>query len=171
MIGRNLAAVSRIHHSQNVVKSDINPMQIVDKLERDYNNNTGLPILSLRHDNATCDNNTNVNKNDVDNGEDDDLRSFLRSLFLHEESKNLQDNDNSDRETVEISVETDRDILNRIECLKKALRKSMVSQQKIQEWDRKMGLRRCHSKTMSRTTVSRMQLKAFLEIASPAIIG
>lgn len=40
-----------------------------------------------------------------------------------------------------------------------AMEKSFKSQEDLQQWDRKMGLRRCHSKTMTDTTLSREKLR------------
>jgi len=48
-------------------------------------------------------------------------------------------------------------------ALKKWMKESLQSQKNLQKWDRKMGLRACHSKTMTRSTQSRMMLRTFLE--------
>jgi hypothetical protein len=48
-------------------------------------------------------------------------------------------------------------------ALSAAMEKSQKSQQDIHDWDRKMGLKRSHSKTMRLTTRSRKKLRAMLK--------
>ena len=50
-----------------------------------------------------------------------------------------------------------------VEQLSRVLQKSSDSMKLIQDWDRKMGLKRSHSKTMQLTCKSREQLLAFLQ--------
>jgi hypothetical protein len=52
-----------------------------------------------------------------------------------------------------------------------ALEKSAVSQQEIHKWDRKMGLKRSHSKTMTMSMQSRKKLKYVLKNFSEASKG
>jgi carbonic anhydrase len=40
----------------------------------------------------------------------------------------------------------------------KVLQDSLESQQKLQAWDKKMGLKRCHSRTMTKSSITRKQL-------------
>lgn len=47
--------------------------------------------------------------------------------------------------------------------LSAAMEKSLKSQQDIHDWDRKMGLKRSHSKTMRLTTRSRKKLRAMIK--------
>lgn len=47
--------------------------------------------------------------------------------------------------------------------LSSAMEKSLKSQQDIHDWDRKMGLKRSHSKTMLQTTRSRKKLRAIVK--------
>ncbi len=51
-----------------------------------------------------------------------------------------------------------------IESFQSTMDKSQKSQQDIQSWDKKMGLKRSHSATMTKTTRSRKQLKKFFEM-------
>ncbi|KAL7580093.1 hypothetical protein ACA910_012856 [Epithemia clementina (nom. ined.)] len=50
-----------------------------------------------------------------------------------------------------------------MEDFNKAMEKSQKSQQDIHDWDRKMGLKRSHSKTMRLSSRSRKQLRAILK--------
>jgi len=50
----------------------------------------------------------------------------------------------------------------RILQLDQAMERSTMSQRLIQDWDAKMGLRRCHSKTMRQTTVSRSRVQEMM---------
>jgi len=50
----------------------------------------------------------------------------------------------------------------------KSIQNSQKSQKNIQSWDKKMGLKRSHSATMTKTTQSRNRIKKFLEnLAAP----
>eukprot|EP00553_Chaetoceros_curvisetus_P008568 CAMPEP_0204614098 /NCGR_PEP_ID=MMETSP0717-20131115/1917_1 /ASSEMBLY_ACC=CAM_ASM_000666 /TAXON_ID=230516 /ORGANISM="Chaetoceros curvisetus" /LENGTH=567 /DNA_ID=CAMNT_0051626691 /DNA_START=123 /DNA_END=1826 /DNA_ORIENTATION=+ len=51
-----------------------------------------------------------------------------------------------------------------IESFQSTMDKSQKSQQDIQSWDKKMGLKRSHSATMTKTTRSRKQLKNFFDM-------
>lgn len=52
----------------------------------------------------------------------------------------------------------------------KSIQNSQKSQKNIQSWDKKMGLKRSHSATMTKTTQSRNQIKKFLEnLAAPFV--
>lgn len=59
-----------------------------------------------------------------------------------------------------LSAETVR---KNLEAFAFAMEKSRKSQQDIHDWDRKMGLKRSHSKTMRMTMRSRKKLKAMLK--------
>lgn len=50
-----------------------------------------------------------------------------------------------------------------MEALSSAMEKSQKSQQDIHDWDREMGLKRSHSKTMRLSTRSRKRLRAMLK--------
>jgi hypothetical protein len=50
----------------------------------------------------------------------------------------------------------------RILQLDQAMERSMKSQRLIQEWDSRMGLRRCHSKTMRQTNLSRRKVQELM---------
>ena len=50
----------------------------------------------------------------------------------------------------------------RIMKLDEAMEKSIKSQRMLQAWDTKMGLRKCHSKTMRQTTASRKRVQELL---------
>jgi len=50
----------------------------------------------------------------------------------------------------------------KVKTLSEALEKTSKSQQEIQKWDRKMGLKRSHSKTMTMSMQSRKKLKKAL---------
>lgn len=50
-----------------------------------------------------------------------------------------------------------------VESLSSALQQSLGSTKSIQEWDKKMGLKKSHSKTMRQSAKSRQQLLAFLQ--------
>ena len=115
-----------------------------------------------------------------------DDETFLRDLFQYEEStishtdenteitslhnKNEPQNNNDIKRTCIESIKlnsTLKSFSNDIttvqtlmaESLKNAMNRSTESQQKIQSWDRKMGLKRCHSKTMCQTTLTRKRLR------------
>mmetsp|Transcript_19108 Transcript_19108/g.25087 ORF Transcript_19108/g.25087 Transcript_19108/m.25087 type:complete len:237 (-) Transcript_19108:675-1385(-) len=49
-------------------------------------------------------------------------------------------------------------------ALHQAMQKAFQSQKQLQQWDRKMGLRRCHSKTMTKTAKSRKKLRDLMEL-------
>mmetsp|Transcript_2816 Transcript_2816/g.8276 ORF Transcript_2816/g.8276 Transcript_2816/m.8276 type:complete len:583 (-) Transcript_2816:189-1937(-) len=57
------------------------------------------------------------------------------------------------------SINSSTNLHERILHLDQAMECSMKSQRFIQDWDTKMGLRRCHSKTMRQTTVSRRKVQ------------
>ena len=50
----------------------------------------------------------------------------------------------------------------RVLRLDQAMERSLRSQRLIQDWDAKMGLRRCHSKTMRQTTESRKKVQELM---------
>lgn len=54
--------------------------------------------------------------------------------------------------------------LSAVESLQQKMRKSQQSQKNIQSWDKKMGLKRSHSSTMTKTHRSRKQLREFFEV-------
>ena len=62
------------------------------------------------------------------------------------------------------AIETYMKISSMFQTLKQCMRKSQQSQRSIQAWDKKMGLKRSHSSTMTKTTQSRNQLKQMFEI-------
>ena len=54
-------------------------------------------------------------------------------------------------------------LVKELTSLNEAMAKSQESQQKIHEWDKKMGLKRSHSKTMRLSSRSRKKLRALLK--------
>ena len=56
-----------------------------------------------------------------------------------------------------------------IVSFREAMEKSQKSQQSIHDWDRKMGLKRSHSKTMRLTTRSRKKLRSVLKTQLSAL--
>ena len=54
-------------------------------------------------------------------------------------------------------------ILNSFHSLQKMMQKSFESQQIIQKWDKKMGLKRSHSSTMTKTDRSRKKLRRLID--------
>jgi len=58
-----------------------------------------------------------------------------------------------------------------IKDFSKSIQNSQKSQKNIQSWDKKMGLKRSHSATMTKTTQSRNQIKKFLESLSGCFEG
>jgi hypothetical protein len=54
--------------------------------------------------------------------------------------------------------------LNAVDSLQQRMQKSQLSQKSIQTWDKKMGLKRSHSSTMTKTHRSRKQLKELFEM-------
>mmetsp|Transcript_161 Transcript_161/g.408 ORF Transcript_161/g.408 Transcript_161/m.408 type:complete len:318 (-) Transcript_161:152-1105(-) len=42
--------------------------------------------------------------------------------------------------------------------VRNAYKRSLKSQKRLEEWDKKMGLKRCHSRTMTKSSISRKQL-------------
>ena len=53
-------------------------------------------------------------------------------------------------------------LYQRVLRLDQAMERSLRSQRLIQDWDAKMGLRRCHSKTMRQTTESRKKVQELM---------
>jgi len=62
-----------------------------------------------------------------------------------------------------------RKISSEVQKLADALEKSAESQQEIHQWDRKMGLKRSHSKTMTQSMQSRKRLRGMLHNISETI--
>ena len=60
------------------------------------------------------------------------------------------------------STHSSTNLHERILKLDEAIEKSMKSQRMLQAWDTKMGLRKCHSKTMRSTTTSRKKVQEMM---------
>lgn len=82
------------------------------------------------------------------------------------------DDDDDKEEDDEASLEpldfkqskVDPDLVKTVmEAFNKAMEKSQISQQSIHDWDRKMGLKRSHSKTMRLSSRSRKKLRSVLK--------
>jgi hypothetical protein len=97
----------------------------------------------------------------ADGGDDSDSEDEFAEEVEEEESP-------SPREPTEESSQTPIPTLNvdpekarlLMEAFGTAMEKSQKSQQDIHDWDRQMGLKRSHSKTMRQTTRSRKKLRA-----------
>jgi hypothetical protein len=73
----------------------------------------------------------------------------------------------TDKEEIQPTSYTD----SKVQRFADALEKSAESQQEIHKWDRKMGLKRSHSKTMTMSMQSRKKLKYILKNLSAASKG
>ncbi|CAJ1964853.1 unnamed protein product [Cylindrotheca closterium] len=71
--------------------------------------------------------------------------------------------------TYQPNINTNRKISSEVQKLADALEKSAQSQQDIHLWDRKMGLKRSHSKTMTQSMQSRKRLRGCLHKISEVV--
>merc|ERR1719384_2145293 len=73
----------------------------------------------------------------------------------------MESTETADAETLQQQVSP---FLTAVESLQQKMQKSQQSQKNIQSWDKKMGLKRSHSSTMTKTHRSRKQLRELFEI-------
>ena len=87
-------------------------------------------------------------------------RSRVTNQDQANNSQSISSNDNIDPEILKQQVSP---FLNVVDSLQQKMQKSQESQKNIQTWDKKMGLKRSHSSTMTKTHRSRRQLRELME--------
>lgn len=78
-------------------------------------------------------------------------------------ANNSQSTSSNDKIDPEVYQQQVSPFLNVVDSLQQKMQKSQESQKNIQSWDKKMGLKRSHSSTMTKTHRSRRQLRELFE--------
>ena len=73
------------------------------------------------------------------------------------------DEDSEDQQNCPLPTMNPADVKQSLVTFDETMRRSQDSQQQIHDWDRKMGLKRSHSKTMRLSSRSRKQLRQFTQ--------
>lgn len=103
--------------------------------------------------------------------------SFLRMSSNNDGSDDESDSDEFGTDTHEIPLETPAQridpaqVKSVMEAFNKAMEVSQKTQQDIHDWDRKMGLKRSHSKTMRLSSRSRKKLRSIMKKEINAIMN
>jgi hypothetical protein len=101
----------------------------------------------------------NMPDSDDEDVEDEEVELLLRNIEPLELPKVPQPKPQPQTEP----KQGPKDVRKFMMALSAAMEKSQKSQQDIHDWDRKMGLKRSHSKTMRLSTRSRKKLRAMLK--------
>ena len=92
--------------------------------------------------------------------DDDDYGVIVEDVSDDPESESQVDDDDDDDDEAKMAPEEAK---KHLVLFDGTMEQSQDSQQKIHDWDRKMGLKRSHSKTMRLSSRSRKQLRQFTQ--------